>query len=141
MKDDNIYVLKEIYVHEKDTSEIIPLADNADYPKNRKMYCDSAEPDRIKMWKSAGYRAMPVKKNKHAKDSSYVKGQIDWLKQRQIFVHPSCVNTIKELQQWKWVKDEKTGIYLDEPVAFQDDAMAALRYGVESWRRGSNWIV
>ena len=52
-----------------------------------------------------------------------------------IYVHPSCTNTIKELQQWKWKKDERTGEYLDEPVPFQDDAMAALRYGVEGWRK------
>ena len=45
------------------------------------------------------------------------------------------MNTIKELQQWKWKRDERTGEYLDEPVPYQDDAMAALRYGVERWRK------
>lgn len=79
-----------------------------------------------------------------------VKAQIDWLKgvvrkdkviKRIIRVHPSCVNTIKELQQWKWKKDEKTGEYLDEPVAFQDDAMAALRYGIEKWRKRKRILV
>ena len=139
-KDGDVYILKEVYVFEKDTTEIIPLAENADIPKNKVMWCDSAEPDRIKMWRNAGYIAKPVKKTKRAKDKSYVNGQIDWLKQRNIFVHPSCVNTIKELQQWKWQKDEKTGEYLDIPVAFQDDAMAALRYGVESWRKGGGWM-
>lgn len=139
-KDGNIYILKEVYVFEKDTTEIIPLADKAGIPRNRIMWCDSAEPDRIKMWKNAGFIAKPVRKTKHAKDKSYVNGQIDWLKQRNIYVHPSCVNTIKELQQWKWQKDEKTGEYLDIPVDFQDDAMAALRYGIESWRKGNGWI-
>ncbi len=42
-----------------------------------------------------------------------------------IYVHPSCVNTIKELQQWKWKKDEKTGEYLDEPVALSGKAYKA----------------
>ena len=140
-KDGNIYILREVYVFEKDTTEIISLADDAEIPKNNVMWCDSAEPDRIKMWKKAGFIAKPVKKTKHAKDKSYVNGQIDWLKQRNIYVHPSCVNTIKELQQWKWQKDEKTGEYLDVPVDFQDDAMAALRYGVESWRKGTNWVI
>ena len=139
-KDGNVYILKEVYVFEKDTTEIIPIAENADIPKNKVMWCDSAEPDRIKMWKNAGFIAKPVKKTKRAKDKTYITGQIDWLKQRNIFVHPSCVNTIKELQQWKWQKDEKTGEYLDIPVAFQDDAMAALRYGVESWRKGGGWM-
>ena len=91
------------------------------------MWCDSAEPDRIKMWQKAGYRARGVDKGGSA---GSVKAQIDWLKQRKIYVHPHCTNTIKEMQQWKWKKDERTGEYLDEPIPFQDDAMAALRYGV-----------
>lgn len=135
-KDDEISILKEIYVFEKDTAEIIQLAETADIPKRKQMWCDSAEPDRIKMWTKAGYRAKGVDKGG---SSGSVKAQIDWLKQRKIFVHPHCVNTIKELQQWKWKKDEKTGEYLDEPVPFQDDAMAALRYGVEGWRKAKKW--
>ena len=134
-KDDNIYILDEVYVFEKETAEIIPLAENI--PKNKQMWCDSAEPDRIKMWKKAGFKAKGVDKGGSA---GSVKAQIDWLKQRKIYVHPSCVNTIKELQQWKWKKDEKTGEYLDDPVPIMDDAMAALRYGVEGWRKQTKWL-
>lgn len=147
IKDDNIYILKEVYVFEKETAEIIPLAQEAEIPTNKDMWCDSAEPDRIKTWKNAGYRAKGVDKGGA---NGSVKAQIDWLKgvvrkdkviKRIIRVHPSCVNTIKELQQWKWKKDEKTGEYLDEPVAFQDDAMAALRYGIEKWRKRKRILV
>ena len=138
IKDDDIYITKEIYEFEKDTSELIEMAKAADIPRNKQMWCDSAEPDRIKMWQKAGYnRAKGVDKGG---SQGSVKAQIDWLKQRKIYVHPSCVNTIKELQQWKWKKDEKTGEYLDEPVPFQDDAMAALRYGVEGWRKQKKWM-
>lgn len=133
-KDDDIYILKEIYLYNKDTSEIIDCADGK-IPKDVEMFCDSAEPDRIKTWKKAGYRARKVKKEKTTA-KKYQATQIDWLKQRKIFIHPSCVNTIKEISQWKWKKDEATGEYIDEPVAFFDDAMAALRYGVERWRKG-----
>ena len=147
IKDDNIYILKEVNVFEKETAEIIPLAQEAGIPTNKDMWCDSAEPDRIKTWKNAGYRAKGVDKGGA---NGSVKAQIDWLKgvvrkdkviKRIIRVHPSCVNTIKELQQWKWKKDEKTGEYLDEPVAFQDDAMAALRYGIEKWRKRKRILV
>lgn len=148
IKDDNIYILKEVYVFEKETAEIIPLAIEAGIPIKKQMWCDSAEPDRIKMWRKAGYnRAEGVDKGG---SQGSVKSQIDWLKgivkkdkavKRKIYIDPSCVNTIKELQQWKWKKDEKTGEYLDEPVPFQDDAMAALRYGVEGWRKQRRWLI
>lgn len=149
IKDDNIYILDEIYVHEKETSEIIPIAIQKAFPTNRTMWCDSAEPDRIKMWKNAGFtRARAVEKEQSEK--KYQTAQIDWLKgvvskdravRRMIYVHPHCTNTIKELQQWKWKKDERTGEYLDEPVPVMDDAMAALRYGIEGWRKVKRWMI
>ena len=58
IKDDNLYILQEIYVFEKETAEIIPLAVKAGFPKNRTMWCDSAEPDRIKAWRTAGFRGV-----------------------------------------------------------------------------------
>ena len=138
IKDDNIYILDEIYLFEKDTSEVIQEAIRHAIPTKKQMWCDSAEPDRIKEWSKAGFRAKGVDKG-GSKGS--VNAQIDWLKQRQIFVHPCCINTIKEMQQWKWKKDEKTGEYFDSPVPVMDDAMAALRYGVEGWRKVVKWLV
>ena len=128
-KDGELYLCKELYVFEKDTAEIIQLAEGK-FSKAITMWCDSAEPDRIKMWRKAGYKAMPVKKEPNS-----VKAQIDHLQQHRIHIHPSCVNTIKEIQQWKWRKDEKTNTYTDEPVQFQDDAMAMLRSSIEQERR------
>ena len=129
-KDDEIYVLRELYVHEKDTDEIIQLANEMNFDKHKKMWCDSAEPDRIKMWQKAGYRAEGVKK-----EQGSVNAQIDYLKQHKIHINGCCLNTIKEIQQWKWQKDKTTGLYIDTPVDFMDDAMAALRYSVENYRR------
>lgn len=131
-KDGEMYLCRELYVFQKDTAEIIHLANNKGFNKSLTMYCDSAEPDRIKMWQKAGYKARAVNKGGSA---GSVRSQIDYLKQHRIHIHPSCVNTIKEIQQWKWQKDEKTGEYLDEPVPFQDDAMAMLRYSIEGQRR------
>ena len=130
-KDGDIYVCRELYTYEKDTSEIIQLAEGR-FNKRIEMFCDSAEPDRIRMWQRAGYRALPVRK-----EPGSVKAQIDYLKGRKIYVHPDCVWTWKELGQWKWKKDTQSGLYIDEPVEFFDDAMAALRYSVERLRRGS----
>lgn len=98
------------------------------------MYCDSAEPDRIKMWQKAGYkRARGV-----LKEPGSVHAQIDYLKQiPKIHIHYSCTNTYDEIRQWKWQLDQKTNEYTDEPVPFFDDAMAALRYSIEDIRRNS----
>lgn len=104
IKDEDIYIIDEIYEHEKETAEIIPIAIQHGIPAKKIMWCDSAEPDRIKEWNKAGYRARGVDKG-GSKGS--VNAQIDWLKgsvgkdhtiKRKIYVAPHCVNTIKELQ-------------------------------------------
>lgn len=128
-KDGDLYLCRELYVYERDTDEIIKMA-KGKFKRNIRMWCDSAEPDRIKMWQKAGYRAKAVKKEQNS-----VSAQIDYLKQHKIHIYPTCVNTIKEIQQWKWKKDEKTNSYLDEPVPFFDDAMAMLRYSIEQERK------
>lgn len=129
-KDDNIYILRELYVHEKDTNEIIELANKMDIKKKKIMYCDSAEPDRIQMWRKAGYNAVPV-----SKEPNSVHAQIDYLKQHKIFINGSCINTAKEIQQWRWKQDKVSGQYLDEAVDIFDDAMACLRYCIEPYRK------
>lgn len=138
-KDGDIYICREMTRTGVDTNEIIREAIRCGWSKTVEMWCDSAEPDRIKMWRTAGFNAKPVSKEKNS-----IKGQIEWLKgivskntvvNRRIYIHPDCVNTIKEIQQYRWKHDAKENVYLDEPVDFFDDHMAALRYGIERLRK------
>ena len=123
VKDGDIYILRELYVREKTTDEIIALS--TEFDKNIPMWCDCAEPDRIVMWRRAGFNARGVVKKPVAFCN-------DWLKRRRIFIHPDCENTIDEISSWRYQKD-KNGDYTDEPVPFHDDAMAALRYACCEW--------
>lgn len=129
-KDEDIYILKECVCREMTKAEILRRMDKMKIPKNKPMYCDSAEPASIKEFRQAGYLAMPV-----VKEPNSVHAQLDWLKQRHIYVDGSCVNTLKELGQYRYVQDKITGEYTDEPITVGDDCMAALRYGVEQWRK------
>lgn len=135
----DIWICSEMIRYEKDTAEIIEEAKKLGINRFWPMFCDSAEPDRIKMWKKAGFNAKPVKK-----EPGSVNAQIEWLKgiiskdkvvKRIIHIHPSCTHTIKEIKQYHWIKDEVRNEYTDKPVAIFDDAMAALRYSIEIARR------
>ena len=131
-KDDCLYVFDELYGYEKDTGEWIEEAEGCGLDKNLPMVCDSAEPDRIKTWQSAGYRARGVKKH-----AGSVKAQIDRLKRyEKIYINTTCVNTYKEAKSWKF-KENKHGKFTDEPVNIYDDAMAALRYATDMFDGGS----
>jgi len=129
IRDGEVYIRRELYLREKDTSELIAAADRAEFDRKTVMTCDCAEPDRIAMWQKAGYRALPC-----YKASGSVCAEIDWLKQRRIHIHPDCVNAIREIQSWRWAQDAN-GAYTDEPAPVDDHAMAALRYGTQPWSR------
>lgn len=127
-KDGDVFVCAEIYERGKDTEEMAARLEGFD--KRLTMWCDSAEPDRIKTLCRRGFTARAVKKNPGS-----VKAQIDWLKGRTLHIHPDCANMIGEIAAWRWQKDARTGAFTDEPECFCDDAIAALRYGVEGWRK------
>lgn len=129
-KDGDIYILRELYEKNRHTTELIDLAKRKAFPTRPIMYCDSAEPDRIKMWAEAGFRAIPVKK-----EPGSIGAQIDFLRARKIFIDKSCRNTISEISSWSWQTNELTGELEDEPKSINDDAMAALRYLIEGMRK------
>lgn len=129
-RDGNIYVLRECVCRGKTKSEIIGNLSKSKIPKKVPMYCDSAEPASIKEFRNGGYLAMPVEKEPNS-----VKAQIDWLKDRKIFVDGRCVNFLKEIQQYRWQQDRVSGEYIDTPITINDDCIAALRYGIEPWRK------
>jgi phage terminase large subunit len=128
--DGDVYVLREIYTRYRDTHEIIAMADASRLPKNVIMWCDSAEPDRIKTWRDKGYLAEGVKKEKGS-----IGAQIDYLKSHKIIIHPLCENLIREIGEWKWERDTVSGEYTDIPVSINDDAIASLRYSIEGIRK------
>jgi len=129
-RDGDLYVVRELYVRGLDTGEIILRADAEGFSRKLMMYCDSAEPDRIKTWRTAGYRAVPVRKG-----AGSVASQIDFLKGRRLIVDPSCKGLIAELREWRWTRDPVSGRFTDVPAASADDAIAALRYSVGHFRR------
>ena len=129
-QDGEPFILSEAYATNKTTAEFLKLCEDAGLPRRELWYCDSAEPDRIKELTQHGYRAQPVEK-----EPGSVHNQITWLKQRIIHVDPACVHTIKELQQYRYIKDRITGAYTDEPIPVEDDCIAALRYSIEPQRK------
>lgn len=135
-RDEDVYILQEIYAKEKTNAEFIGLLGRGYISRNTLMYCDSAEPDRIKELKQVGYRAYPVKKEPNS-----VRQQIEFLRQRKIYIDGSCSNTIREIQAYRYKKDHTTGECIDEPLELDDDCIAALRYSIEPYRRNRKLIV
>ena len=132
IKDGDLYSIGEMYVSGLSNPEIIRYAkENKVIEKTQLMTADSAEPDRIKEWKRAGFKIRPARKGKHS-----VRYGIDFLKSRKWYVDPDlCPGLVSELSTYKW-KEGKEGDLEDEPVPFKDDAIAACRYALEEMWRG-----
>ena len=121
IRDNDIYVLDELYERYKTNQELIDLLRDFITEPNAQIYCDSAEPQRIEELIRAGYYATPSDKD--------VKAGIDFLKRHKIYISEGCPNTIKEIESYKW-REDKAGNLLEEPVKFMDHTMDALRYAV-----------
>lgn len=89
-----------------------------------KIYCDSAEPDRIAELNNNGLWAVPAYKSQGS-----VKDSIDHIKSYRLFISASSDKTLKEIRSYSW-KVDKDGNKMEEPVKRDDHAMSALRYAL-----------
>lgn len=88
---------------------------------------DSAEQKSIEEIKRKGVRRIiPCTKG----PDSILQG-IQRVQQYEIIVHPSCVKTIEELQNYAWTKDRATNEYINKPVDKFNHYLDALRYSMQ----------
>lgn len=88
---------------------------------------DSAEQKSIEEIKRKGVRRIiPAKKG----PDSILQG-IQRVQQYEIIVHPNCVNTIEELQNYAWTKDKATNEYINKPIDKFNHYLDALRYSMQ----------
>ena len=122
-RDKIIYITGELYEKGLTNDGLY----NAAYPIIGRGFvkADSAEPKSIYELKSKGMHITGAMKGK----DSILFG-IQWLQQQTIYVDPSCVNTIMELQQYQWKKD-KDGNSTNIPVDKNNHLIDAIRYAYD----------
>ena len=101
---------------------------------NGQIWADSAEPQRIEEIRRAGFNIKPVKKGPES-----VKLGIDKESRHKILLHPSGINTQKEIKSYKWQTD-KNDIQLAKPIEINDHAMDAIRYFVQMQSKQKNSV-
>lgn len=125
--DDEFYILDEVYRAEMLNDEFLDriqtlLSNHSlSFGDLDAVYCDSADPEKIRYFFEAGLNTYPSVKD--------VKAKIETTKATTIHVSPSCANLIRELPQYEW-KRNKDGEILDEPVKKWDHGVDALCYAV-----------
>lgn len=119
-----IYIYDEIYKYRLTNSELADLIKHKGWA-NAKIKADCAEPKSIKELRDYGIkRVYPCKKG-----ADSLKAGIRRLQDYQLIVHPTCTNTIIELNNYVW--DVKDGEVTNKPIDSFNHALDALRYGSE----------
>lgn len=118
-----IYVFKEFYKSGCQLSDIVQAIGEMNLRKT-KIYVDSAEPRSIQYFKNEGINAVACAKGKDS-----VKAGLMFLQDNEIIVHPRCVNFIKELENFSYIKSKQTGEWTEETTHEWSHAIDACRYG------------
>jgi phage terminase large subunit len=125
-----IYIIDEEYGREWKNKE---LADNIrPHVKKDIVLCDSAEPKSIEELKGYEINAAKAMKGPDSKRFS-----IKWISGKEIIVDPRCQNYINEIGIYQYKKDQKTGLYINDPIKKNDHLMDAKKYGLSREIRGS----
>lgn len=123
VRDQEVFLRQLVYRSHITNSQLIDLA-KIEIPDWQKafIYCDTAEPDRINEFQTAGFLYA------QASDKEIHTG-IDFCKRFKLHVHPNSLNLIDEFKSYKW-KETKSGGITDEPFKYHDHLMSCLRYGL-----------
>jgi len=121
-RDQNIYWREMLYESHLTNTALIKRMKKLGIDKNKVIYADPSEPDRIEEIGLAGYNIQPAETS--------VKNGIDMIKGRKLYITKDSVNLLKEIKSYCW--KEKDGKSLDEPVKDNDHLMDAGRYAVIS---------
>lgn len=120
-KEDGMYILDELYVTRHTNAEFMNRV-KEQMGKDIQVIADSAEPDRIEEFRQHGFKIEGVSKTR-----GFKKYSIDFLRRRPIYIPPHCIHSRNELEAYTY-KQTKDGLYVEEPVEFNDHVPDALIY-------------
>lgn len=102
IKDEEPYIQQLLYQTKLTNSDLIERLKTLipDKERDKEIYCDSAEPDRIQELCNAGFNAMPSDKS--------VKDGIDYIKGLNVHVTKDSVDVIKEKNSYSYKKNRKS---------------------------------
>lgn len=88
---------------------------------------DSAEQKSIEEIRKAG---VPRIKAAVKGPDSVING-IDKMLRHKIVIDERCTNTIEEFENYTWLKDKKTGEYINKPIDLYNHHIDSIRYGIQ----------
>lgn len=121
-KERTIHIFDELYLYQATNNQIKHYITQKGYSK-KLITADSEDPRTINELKILGLKMEPAIKGQNS-----VLHGIQKIQDYKIIVHPSCTNTIIEINNYVWDTDKKTGKTINVPIDDFNHALDALRY-------------
>jgi|GEM_PF-2619220 len=119
----SIYVINEQYAVAQDLRVYLDMCQAIDRLREGwPLRCDDARPDIIDYLTRHNINAVPAGKGR-------VEDEIDVLRQFEIYVHPRCENSAREIVGWSY-KTDRNGEVIPVPDKNHDHCPDAMRYAV-----------
>lgn len=125
-----LYIEKEAYAHKVEIDDLSELFERIPGSRFNVITADNARPELIQHMRKDNWRIQASIKGKN----SVIEG-IEFMRNHDIVVHPSCVHTVNELENYKYDID-KEGVILANLVDENNHCIDAIRYALEAKRRG-----
>lgn len=122
---DDIYIEEMLYRDGMTNLDLINWI-KKHIPDSNTIYYDAAEPAR-----GEEARRFDIDMVAATKGPNSVKDSIDFIKRHRLHITRDSVGIIDEISSYKWRQDRQ-GNVLEKPVDYNDDLIAAIRYGVYS---------
>ena len=133
VNDNVLYIYSEYYKREKTKEEV--MEDNEYIKKSGKLIVgDRAEPATIHSFQNNGFNIKEAIKP----HNSVVEGINTIRNFSKVVIDSTCLNTIKEFNNYSNKIDKKTGKYIDEPIDDWNHAIDAIRYALEDYTYQQN---
>jgi len=125
VKDFDAYLEQVIYKTKMTNTEFIQQTKILVHEsrRSRPIYADSAEPDRIKEFRLAGFNIKPAQKS--------IADGIDFVRRFRLHILDSSENIKKEIQGYSYKRDRQNNV-IDEPIPGWDHTLDAIRYALYS---------
>jgi PBSX family phage terminase large subunit len=136
--DNRAYVMEEFYQKRIAIEDLVGIAKQmqARYGEGA-FYADPSEPQFIAAFNNAGLSCIAA--NNEIMPGINNVGKLLEVKddkRASLYIDPSCVNTIMELENYSYPESRENRPELDKPLKVHDHAMDALRYALISLRQG-----
>ena len=126
---DDVYILDELHSKEKSVSELAStVKEKIGDQKDRLIVADCANPEAIADFQKCGMNIKGCRKTKNS-----ISTELDWLKNRKIFISPKCQETVREIESYTYKKDKNGNIFDVPDDKCIDHALDALRYSIQDW--------